>query len=87
MTIAWTENGWSDYEYWQGEDRRTLRRINSLIKDIIRNGNMSGIGKPEPLQYDLHGFYSRRIDDTHRLIYIVEDDTLTILACRYHYGR
>jgi toxin YoeB len=82
--LAWTEAVWSDYLYWQGQDRKTLRRINKLIESTLRYP-FEGIGKPEPLKENLAGFWSRRIDDTHRLLYAVEDDYLTIIACRYHY--
>ena len=63
MRKIWTEQGWDDYLYWQTQDKKTLRRINDLVKDIERNGIASGIGKPEPLKGDLQGFWSRRIDD------------------------
>lgn len=82
----WTDEAWDDYVYWQTQDKKTLKRINQLIKDIERNGNMHGIGSPEPLQYELHGFFSRRIDEKNRLVYIKEGDTITILSCRYHYS-
>ncbi|MDY5062186.1 MAG: Txe/YoeB family addiction module toxin [Dialister sp.] len=76
--------GWEDYLYWQTEDRKTLRKINTLLKDIERNGN-EGIGKPEPLTGDLSGFWSRRINQKDRLIYALEMDQIIIIACRYHY--
>lgn len=82
--LAWTYASWSDYEYWQGQGKRTLKRINQLIKDIKR-APFSGIGKPEPLKENLIGFWSRRINETDRLVYIVDDDKITIIACRYHY--
>jgi toxin YoeB len=82
--LAWTDDAWSDYLYWQGQDRKTLKRINKLIEATLRIP-FEGVGKPEPLKENLAGFWSRRIDDTHRLIYAVEDEYLTILACRYHY--
>ena len=85
MNKNFTDNGWKDYTYWQTEDRKTLRRINNLIKDIERNGN-EGIGKPEPLTGDLSGFWSRRINEKDRLIYQIDGDTINILACRYHYN-
>ena len=85
MKIAWTDEAWSDYLYWQKQDKKTLKRINKLINDIKRNGNAKGIGKPEKLQYDLKGFFSRRIDEVNRLIYICNDEELCIIACRYHY--
>lgn len=64
---------------------KTLKRINKLIKDIERNGNMEGIGKPEPLQYDLAGYFSRRIDETNSLVYVADENGLNIISCRYHY--
>lgn len=82
--LAWTDEAWSDYLYWQGQDKKTLQRINKLIEATLRV-SFEGIGKPEPLKENLAGFWSRRIDDTHRLVYAVEDEYLTILACRYHY--
>jgi toxin YoeB len=85
MTIEFTPNGWADYVYWQTEDRKTLRRINRLIEDICRNGN-EGIGKPEPLIGDFSGYWSRRINEKDRLIYRLEGETVSILACWYHYG-
>lgn len=85
MNKCFTENGWSDYTYWQTEDRKTLKRINNLIKDIERNGN-EGIGKPEPLTGDLAGFWSRRINEKDRLIYQIDGETINILSCRYHYN-
>ena len=84
MNKAFTDIGWEDYLYWQTEDRKTLRKINTLLKDIERNGN-EGIGKPEPLTGDLSGFWSRRINQKDRLIYALEMDQLIIIACRYHY--
>ena len=82
---SWTNEAWDDYLYWQSQDKKTIKRINQLIKDIERNGNMNGIGKPEPLQYELQGFFSRRIDETNRLVYVKEDEVITIISCRYHY--
>ena len=82
--IVFTAAAWDDYVYWQGQDRKTLLRINALIQDTMRSP-FSGIGKPEPLRENLSGFWSRRIDDTHRLVYTVDDDDLAIVACRYHY--
>lgn len=85
MNSVFTENGWKDYVYWQTEDRKTLRKINSLLEDIKRNGN-EGIRKPEALSGDLAGFWSRRINDKDRLIYKIDDKNVYILACRFHYG-
>ncbi len=82
--LAWTEAAWSDYLYWQGQDKKTLKRINKLIDGTLRDP-FAGIGKPEPLKENLSGFWSRRIDDTHRLVYAVDEKQLTIIACRYHY--
>lgn len=84
MNKVFTDIGWEDYLYWQTEDRKTLRKINTLLKDIERNGN-EGIGKPEPLIGDLSGFWSRRINQKDRLIYALEMDQIIIIACRYHY--
>jgi len=84
--LSWTKEAWSDYLYWQSQDRKTLKRINKLILDTQRSA-FEGIGKPEPLKENLSGFWSRRIDDTHRLVYIVDDNGLTIISCRYHYEK
>ncbi len=75
---------WFDYIYWQTQDKKTLKRINNLIKDTERNP-FEGIGKPEPLKGDLSGFWSRRIDDTNRFVYRINNDKLEILSCRGHY--
>jgi toxin YoeB len=82
--ITFSKNAWEDYIYWQAEDKKTLKKINSLIKDI-QSTPFVGIGKPEPLKYDLSGMWSRRIDIEHRLIYQVEGEELKIYGCRYHY--
>lgn len=82
--ISWTDDAWDDYVYWQTQDKKTLRRINALIKDCLRSP-FEGIGKPEPLKYNLSGYWSRRIDDTNRLVYRFDDDNLIIISCRYHY--
>lgn len=82
--LAWTHEAWSDYIYWQGQDKKTLKRINKLIEATLRLP-FEGIGKPEPLRENLSGFWSRRIDDVHRLIYAVDDQFLSIISCRYHY--
>jgi toxin YoeB len=82
--LAWTSEAWSDYLYWQRQDRKTLKRINALIEAASREP-FSGIGKPESLRENLAGFWSRRIDDSNRLVYAVDDDFLTIVSCRYHY--
>ena len=82
--LAWTDDAWDDYLYWQGQDKKTLKRINKLITDTKRSP-FEGIGKPESLKENLAGFWSRRIDDTNRLVYAVNDVHLTIISCRYHY--
>lgn len=84
MNKAFTDIGWEDYLYWQTENRKMLHKINTLLKDIERNGN-EGIGKPEPLTGDLSGFWSRRINQKDRLTYALEMDQIIIIACRYHY--
>lgn len=82
--LSWTDAAWSDYVYWQTQDRKTLKRINKLIVDTKRSP-FEGIGKPEALKENLSGFWSRRIDETNRLVYAVDDNALTIISCRYHY--
>lgn len=81
----WTEDAWADYLYWQSQDKKTLRRINKLIVDILRNP-FEGIGKPEPLKWDLQGAWSRRIDTVNRLIYTLDNDTICILSVKNHYA-
>lgn len=85
-TLAWTKEAWKDYLYWQNQDRKTLKRINKLISGTQR-APFAGIGKPEPLKESLSGFWSRRIDETNRLVYAVDTDKLTIISCRYHYEK
>ena len=84
MNKNWFDKAWDDYLYWQSQDKKTLKRVNQLIKDAERDP-FSGIGKPEPLKGDLSGFWSRRIDDTNRLVYRVNGNLLEILSCRGHY--
>jgi toxin YoeB len=84
MKIVFSSNGWEDYLYWQQQDKQLLRRINLLIKEIQRQP-FAGIGKPEPLRHNLAGYWSRRIDSKHRLVYKVEGDELWIAQCRDHY--
>lgn len=84
MKIVFATRAWEDYQWWQLQDRRVVKRINALIADITRNGN-EGIGKPEPLKHGFQGYWSRRITDEHRLIYKVTDDSVLIAQCRYHY--
>ena len=83
-TVSFDPNGWEDYVYWQTQDRKTLKRINQLITDAQRDP-FAGIGKPEPLKHILSGAWSRRIDDTNRLVYFVTDDYIVILQARQHY--
>lgn len=82
--LAWDKNGWSDYLYWQKQDNKTLKRINRLVQNILVSP-FEGIGKPEPLKENLSGYWSRRIDETNRLVYQVNDDYIIIISCRYHY--
>ncbi len=82
--ISWHSKAWGDYLYWQQQDKQILKRINVLIKDIERNP-FDGLGKPEPLKYDWSGFWSRRINDEHRLVYTVQNENIIIAQCRYHY--
>jgi toxin YoeB len=84
LRLTWTLAAWDDYEYWQAQDRKSLRRINILLKECLREP-FNGIGKPEALKENLSGFWSRRIDDTHRLVYCVDGQALVVIACRYHY--
>jgi toxin YoeB len=85
MLIVFSSKAWDDYLSWQAEDKKTLKKINQLIKDIERNGN-SGIGKPEGLSGNLSGFWSRRIDDANRLVYRICGQSIEIAQCRTHYG-
>ncbi|MGC0419214.1 Txe/YoeB family addiction module toxin [Embleya sp. AB8] len=84
MKVVFASRAWEEYLWWQVQDRRILKRINTLVADIARNGN-EGIGKPEPLKHGFHGYWSRRINDEHRLIYKLTDDSILIAQCRYHY--
>ena len=84
MRLIFSEHAWDDYLYWQRSDKKRLKRINALIKDIQRSP-CEGIGKPEPLKHALSGYWSRRINDEHRLVYKVSDDSLYIAQLRYHY--
>jgi len=86
MKISFTETGWKDYVYWETQDKKTLKRINNLIEDIERNG-YEGIGKPEPLRYDMAGWWSCRIDEKNRLVYrLIGNETIEISQCKGHYG-
>ena len=84
MIKVWHDDAWDDYLYWQNQDKKILKRINQLIKDIERNG-YDGIGKPEPLKHELQGFWSRRIDDSNRIVYRIRGDYLEIAQCGSHY--
>jgi len=84
MIIAWTPTAWEDYLYWQQTDKEKVLKINELIKDCKRN-SFSGLGKPEPLKGNLKGAWSRRINQEHRLVYKVTDNSIVILQCRFHY--
>jgi toxin YoeB len=86
MKITFSRNAWDEYISWQKEDKKALRRINELIKDIQRTP-FEGIGKPEPLKYDLTGYWSRRIDREHRLVYKYQETELLIASCRFHYDK
>lgn len=83
--IRFVPDAWTDYLYWQGQDKKTLKRINTLVNEAAR-APFEGIGKPEPLRGDLSGYWSRRIDEANRLVYRASDDDLVIVACRYHYA-
>ena len=82
--IHFLPDAWNDYLYWQGQDKKTLKRINSLIIEATRTP-FEGTGKPEPLRGDLSGYWSRRIDEVNRLVYRATDNGLVIIACRFHY--
>ena len=84
MKIIFQEESWGDYTFWQEKDKKILKKINELIKDIQRNP-FAGVGKPEALKLNLNGYWSRRINQEHRLIYKIEDDCIIIVQCRYHY--
>lgn len=84
MGLMWEDRAWDDYIYWQSQDKKTLKKINTLIKDIQRN-SFEGIGKPEPLKESLSGLWSRRIDDVNRIVYFEKDGNIYIVACKGHY--
>lgn len=86
MSITFSKNAWEDYISWQSEDKKVLRKINELIKDITRTP-FEGKGKPEPLKFDLSGYWSRRIDREHRLVYQYINEEVLIYSCKYHYDR
>lgn len=86
MRLIWDGNAWEDYLWWQQNDRKTLKRINLIIKDIQRGGDtLDGIGKPEPLKHALSGYFSRRITGEHRIVYKIVDNKVLIACCRHHY--
>ena len=84
MKLLWEDRAWSDYLYWQTQDKKTLKRINALIKDIQRSP-YQGIGKPEPLRGNLSGWWSRRIDETNRIVYYEQSEVIYIISCLGHY--
>ncbi len=84
MILKWSDQAWQDYLYWQQTDKKIIKRINKVIEDIKRNP-FEGLGNPEPLKYNWSGFWSRRIDQEHRLVYAVENQEILIAQCRYHY--
>lgn len=84
MRLLWEERAWEDYLYWQTQDKKTLKRINALIREIQRTP-FDGIGKPEPLKGNLSGMWSRRIDETNRIVYCEKGDTIYLLSCKGHY--
>ena len=84
MKLIFSDDAWDDYLYWQQQDKRTLQRINKLIKEIQREP-FAGVGKPEPLKHALSGFWSRRISEEHRIVYKIEQDAVLIAQLRYHY--
>ena len=86
MNKVFSDNAWEEYTIWLKEDKKVLKRINELIKDIERN-KFKGIGKPEPLKHQLAGYWSRRITDEHRLIYSIDGENINIISCRYHYKK
>lgn len=84
MDFSFTNQGWEDYLYWQSHDKKILKKVNVLLKDIKRNP-FEGIGSPEPLKHSLSGYWSRRITLEHRLVYAIREDQIRIVQCRYHY--
>ena len=85
MNILFTDTGWSQYTEWQGQDKKTIKRINQLLKSIDRDGAMQGIGKPELLKHNKSGLYSRRIDEANRLVYEMSDNQIIVKSCKGHY--
>ncbi|GHV55430.1 txe/YoeB family addiction module toxin [Synergistales bacterium] len=87
MNKNWSDEAWDDYLYWQSQDKKILKKINDLLKDIERNGESEGIGKPEPLKGNMSGLWSRRVTEEHRLVYRIIDGTVEIIACKEHYNQ
>lgn len=85
MTLSFTSAAWEDYQWFQQHDRKLLKRLNVLLREVMRTP-FEGIGKPEPLKGDLSGYWSRRINDEHRLVYKTTEDSIVVIACRYHYA-
>lgn len=85
MNILFTDTGWNQYTEWQGQDKKTVKRINQLLKSIDRDGAMQGIGKPELLKHNKSGLYSRRIDETNRLVYEISGNQIIVKSCKGHY--
>ena len=86
MDKKWTDEAWNGYQYFIMNDKKSLKKVNDLIKDIERNGNLEGIGKPEALKGNYSGFYSRHIDDKERIVYVVNDNALNVILCGTHYN-
>ena len=86
MKISFAEDGWSEYLYWQTQDKKILKKINQLLQSIERDGALQGLGKPEPLKYGKSGLFSRRIDEANRLVYEVSDDQIIVKSCKGHYS-
>ncbi len=84
MKLTFTDEAWDEYSYWQVKDKKILKKINTLIKDVKREP-FSGLGKPEPLKHELAGYWSRRITQEHRLVYEVLEESILVVSCRYHY--
>lgn len=84
MFLAWTDDAWDEYLYWQKQDKKTLKRINTLLNDIKRNG-YGGMGSPEPLKHDLSGYWSKKIDEKNRIVYTIENEFIFIIQCGSHY--
>ena len=85
MNILFTDTGWAQYTEWQGQDKKTIKRINQLLKSIDRDGVLQGIGKPELLRHDKSGLYSRRIDEANRLVFEINDNKIIVMSCKGHF--